>query len=36
MMVDGGEFFGKFLQEGTPGEGMCLPWRRPFQNVKNP
>ncbi len=36
MMVDGGEFFGKFLQEGTPGERMCLPWRRPFQNVKNP
>ena len=32
----GGEFFGKFLQGGTPGEGMCLPWRRPFQNVKNP
>ncbi len=27
---------GKFLQGGTPGEGMCLPWRRPFQNVKNP
>jgi len=28
--------FGKFLQEGTPGEQMCLPWRRPFQNAKNP
>ena len=28
--------FGIFLQEGTPGKRMCLPWRRPFQNAKNP
>ena len=28
--------FGKFLQKGTPGKRMCLPWRRPFQNAKNP
>jgi transposase len=24
-----------FLQGGTPGESMCLPWRRQFQNAKN-
>ena len=28
-------YFGKFLQEGTPGERMGTLWRRPFQNVKN-
>ena len=27
--------FGKFLQEGTLGERMCLPWLRPFQNAKH-
>ncbi len=27
---------GKFLQEGTPGERMCLPWLRQFQNAKSP
>ena len=28
--------FGKFLQEGTLGKRMCLPWLRQFQNAKNP
>ena len=28
--------FGIFLQKGTPGKRMCLPWLRPFQNAKNP
>ncbi len=25
-----------FLYGGTPGERMCLPWLRPFQNGKKP
>ncbi len=28
-------YFGKFLQEGTPGERIGTLWRRQFQNVKN-
>lgn len=28
--------FGKFLQEGTPGERIGIPWLRSFQNAKNP
>ena len=28
-------YFGKFLQEGTPGERMGTLWLRQFQNVKN-
>ena len=28
------DFFGKFLQEGTPGAGIGTPWLRPFQNAK--
>ncbi len=28
-------YFGKFLQEGTPGKRMGTLWRRQFQNVKN-
>ncbi len=29
-------YFGKFLQGGTLGERIAIPWLRPFQNAKNP